>query len=67
MCLLPPLLLRRTLDRLLGRHGSDVGFLPAPFEWAFRTLLVLEARFVRRRSLPIGARVFALGRKPAAS
>jgi hypothetical protein len=28
--LFPLLLARRTLDRLLGREGSDVGFLPAP-------------------------------------
>jgi len=34
--LFPLLLTRRTLDRLLGRAGSDVGFLPAPLEWAFR-------------------------------
>ncbi len=33
--LFPLLLARRTLDRLLGREGSDVGFLPAPLEWAF--------------------------------
>lgn len=63
--LLPVLLLRRSLDRLTGRQGSDVGFLPAPVEWAFRTALLLEARWLRRgRSLPVGASVFALGRKP---
>ena len=28
--LFPLLALRRALDRLTGRHGSDVGFLPAP-------------------------------------
>ena len=36
--LFPVLLARRTLDRLLGRHGSDVGFLPP----------VLERLFLRR-------------------
>jgi hypothetical protein len=61
--LFPVLLLRRTLDRLTGRHGSDVGFLPAPLEWSFRHLLGLEALLVRRLSLPVGASVFALGRK----
>jgi SAM-dependent methyltransferase len=63
--LFPVILARRTLDRLLGRHGSDVGFLPAPFEWAFRRLLGLEARLVRVLSLPLGASVFALARKRA--
>ena len=58
--------MRRTLDRLTGREGSDVGFLPAPLEWAFRSLLGLEARLVRRVSLPLGASLFALARKPAA-
>jgi SAM-dependent methyltransferase len=62
--LFPLLALRRSLDRLLNRHGSDVGFLPAPLEWLFRSLLELEAWLVRRGvSLPIGASVFALGRK----
>jgi SAM-dependent methyltransferase len=63
--LFPLLLARRTLDRLSGRHGSDVGFLPAPLEWLFRSLLELEARLVARGvSLPVGASVFALARKP---
>jgi SAM-dependent methyltransferase len=61
--LFPLLLVRRTLDRLLGRHGSDVGFLPAPLEYAFLRLLRIEARLLRRVSLPIGASVVALGRK----
>lgn len=62
--LFPVVLLRRTLDRLTGRAGSDVAFLPAPLEWAFRRLLELEAALVRRGiSLPIGASVIALGRK----
>ena len=43
-----------------------MGFLPAPLEWAFRALLELEARLVRAVSLPVGASVFALARKPAA-
>jgi SAM-dependent methyltransferase len=63
--LLPLLLAHRVLDRIARREGSDVGFLPAPLEWAFRSALLLEARWVRAgRSLPIGASVFALGRKP---
>jgi SAM-dependent methyltransferase len=63
--LFPVLLARRTLDRLLGREGSDVGFLPAPLEWAFRQALLAEAALVRRRvSFPIGASVVALARKP---
>jgi SAM-dependent methyltransferase len=65
--LFPLLLLRRGLDRLLHRSGSDVGFLPAPLEWAFRHLLLLEARLIRTVSLPIGASVFALARKPGAA
>jgi SAM-dependent methyltransferase len=62
--LFPLLAARRTLDRLTGRHGSDVGFLPPPLEWAFGSALRLEARLVRHLSLPIGASVFALARKP---
>ena len=63
--LLPLLLARRTLDRLLHREGSDVGFLPAPLEWAFRQLLLAEARLIPHVALPIGASAFALARKPA--
>lgn len=63
--LFPLLALRRTLDRLLHRHGSDVEFLPAPLEWLFLRLLLLEAWLVRRGArLPVGASVMALGRKP---
>jgi SAM-dependent methyltransferase len=62
--LFPVLALRRGLDRLTGRHGSDVSFLPAPLETAFRGLLGVEARLVRRLRLPVGASVFAVGRKP---
>jgi SAM-dependent methyltransferase len=62
--LLPLLFARRTLDRLLGREGSDVGFLPAPLEWAFSRALRAEAALVRRGlSLPLGASVIALARK----
>jgi SAM-dependent methyltransferase len=62
--LFPLLLARRTLDRLTGRHGSDVAFLPAPMEAAFGAALRLEARLVKHVSLPVGASVFALARKP---
>jgi SAM-dependent methyltransferase len=66
--LFPLLLVRRTLDRLLGRTGSDVGFLPAPLEWSFRHLLLTEAALVRRGcSFPIGASVVALARRPEAA
>ena len=61
--LFPVLALRRTLDRLTGRHGSDVGFLPAPMETAFRGLMANEAALVPRVSLPVGASVFALARR----
>jgi SAM-dependent methyltransferase len=65
--LFPVLLARRSLDRLLSRRGSDVGFLPAPLEWTFRRALLLEAAVVGSGlSLPIGASVVALARKPAA-
>jgi SAM-dependent methyltransferase len=62
--LFPLLLVRRTLDRLLDRHGSDVGFLPAPLEALFRGLLLIEARLIPRVALPIGASVTALARRP---
>jgi SAM-dependent methyltransferase len=62
--LLPLLAGRRALDRLTGREGSDVGFLPAPLEWSFRKLLELEAWCVRRFPLPLGASVVALARRP---
>ena len=64
--LFPVLAVRRALDRLTGRHGSDVGFLPAPLESAFRGLLEAEARLLRHVRLPVGASVLALGRKAAA-
>jgi hypothetical protein len=63
--LFPLLLARRTLDRVLGRAGSDVGFLPAPLEWAFGSALRAEAALVRRGlSFPLGASAVALARKP---
>jgi SAM-dependent methyltransferase len=62
--LFPLLLVRRTLDRLLGRHGSDVSFLPAPLEWVFLRLLCLEAALLRLGlDLPVGASLLALARK----
>jgi len=62
--LFPVLFARRRLDRLLAREGSDVGFLPAPLEWTFKQVLLIEAALVRRRvSFPVGASVVALARK----
>jgi SAM-dependent methyltransferase len=61
--LFPVLALRRTLDRLLDRHGSDVEELPAPLERTFRALLAVEAWWLRRFSFPVGGSVIALGRK----
>jgi SAM-dependent methyltransferase len=61
--LFPVLALRRTLDRVLSRHGSDVETLPPPVERTFRALLGLEARWLRRFSFPLGGSVIALGRK----
>jgi SAM-dependent methyltransferase len=61
--LFPLLALRRGVDRLTGRHGSDVAFLPAPLEWTFRHLLLLEARMLAAASFPIGASVVALARR----
>jgi SAM-dependent methyltransferase len=64
--LFPVLALRRSLDRWLGRHGSDVEFLPAPLEWLFLRLLRLEAWLIGLgMRLPVGASVVAIGRKPA--
>jgi SAM-dependent methyltransferase len=62
--LFPLLALRRTLDRWLRRHGSDVEFLPAPLEWLFLRFLRLEAWLIGLGlRLPVGASVMALGRK----
>ena len=64
--LLPLLFARRTLDRLLDREGSDVGFLPAPVEWLFRRVLGIEAGLVRRGlRFPLGASVIALAQRRA--
>jgi SAM-dependent methyltransferase len=66
--LFPLLLARRTLDRLLGRHGSDVGFLPPPLEGLFRRVMELEAFCVRRGlRFPLGASAVVLATKPRAS
>ena len=65
--LLPLLFARRAVDRLSGRHGSDVGFLPAPLELLFRSLLKTEALLLRGVSLPLGSSLFALARRPAAA
>jgi SAM-dependent methyltransferase len=62
--LFPLLAVRRTLDRISGRHGSDVQFLSPALERTFLGLLRLEAGLVPYISLPIGASVFALARKP---
>lgn len=62
--LLPLLLVRRVLDRVTRREGSDVEPLPGPIDRAFRGLLELEARLVRHVSLPAGASVFGLAAKP---
>jgi SAM-dependent methyltransferase len=64
--LFPVLLLRRLLDRLFDRHGSDVALLPPLLEKIFRGLLGIEARLVGRFNLPLGASVFAVARKPDA-
>jgi len=63
--LFPLLLARRTLDRLLAREGSDVGFLPAPLERLFRRVMGVEAWCVRRGlRFPLGASVVAVAQKP---
>jgi hypothetical protein len=64
--LFPVLALRRALDRLSKRHGSDVETIGGPVDAVFRTLLRTEARWLRRFSFPVGASVIALGRKPGA-
>jgi SAM-dependent methyltransferase len=64
--LFPVLLGRRTLDRLLSREGSDVGFLPRPLEWAFGRVLGAEAGLLRAGlAFPVGASVVAVARKRA--
>ena len=63
--LFPLLLARRTLDRLLAREGSDVGFLPPLVERLFRGLMGLEAFGVRHGlSFPVGASAVVLALKP---
>jgi SAM-dependent methyltransferase len=65
--LLPLLAVRRGLDRLTGRRGSDVAFLPAPLEWLFRQLLRVEAAVLPWISLPLGSSVVALAERPPAA
>jgi len=61
--LFPILLARRYLDRLLGRHGSDVALLPPLLERIFGGLLAIEAGLLSQVNLPIGVSVFAVARK----
>ena len=63
--LFPVLFGRRTLDRVLSREGSDVGFLPAPLEWAFGKALRAEAALVRRGAVVAGRRQRRRGREEA--
>lgn len=63
--LLPAVALRRGLDRLSGRRGSDLAPQPAALEWLFARALRVEARLLRHVSLPLGASLVALARKPA--
>ncbi|MBI3932566.1 MAG: methyltransferase domain-containing protein [Acidobacteria bacterium] len=62
--LLPFVVVRSALDSLFGSQASDLAPLPHLVEWTFRTCLMAEARLVRGASLPLGASVVALGRKP---
>jgi SAM-dependent methyltransferase len=62
--LFPVLATRRTLDRWLAREGSDVESLSPVLEKTFRSLLGLEAAWMRRFSFPVGASVVALGQRP---
>ncbi len=64
--LLPVVALRSAFDSFFGSTASELAPLPAPLEWLFRTCLRLEARLVRHVSLPIGASVVVLARKPLA-
>jgi hypothetical protein len=61
--LLPLVAARRLIDRWSRRAGSDVEFLPRPVEALFRSLLGLEARWLVRRTLPIGSSVLVAARK----
>jgi len=62
--LFPVLAVRRALDRWGGREGSDVESLPAPIERVLRGVLGIEALWLARFPLPIGASVIAVGRRP---
>ena len=61
--LFPVLAARRTLDRWAHREGSDVQEPPARLGGIFRSMLGLEAAWLRRWSFPVGASVVALGRR----
>lgn len=65
--LLPLMALRRTLDRITSRDGSDLQALPPAIDGLFRNALSFEARLIRRISLPVGSSVLALARKPSGS
>ena len=67
--LFPVLALRRGIDRLTRREGSDVESLAPPIEHTFRTLLRIEALCLRAPffSFPVGGSVVALGRRTAAA
>ena len=65
--LFPLLFARRTLDRLLGREGSDVGFLPPLLESLFRGVMGVEAGSCDGAQLPIGASVVALAQAAGAA
>jgi len=62
--LFPVLALRRALDRLLHRHGSDVQDPPAAVSRVFRALLAVEAFWMRWGSFPVGGSVITVGRRP---
>jgi SAM-dependent methyltransferase len=61
--LFPVLLVRRVLDRMLRRSGSDVELLPPLMERTFLGLLTIEAFLVRFVDLPVGVSVFALAHR----
>jgi SAM-dependent methyltransferase len=67
--LFPILLLRRLAQRLRGPAPADasereLAVPPRPVNAALSALLALEARVVRRVSLPVGSSVLCLARKP---
>jgi SAM-dependent methyltransferase len=64
--LLPIVLLRSALDSVFATEASDLSRLPRLVERAFRGALACEASLVRHVSLPLGASVMGVARKPAA-